>query len=100
MRASVDGNRAVPPLALPRVIEHRDGSGRLHNAPVAAYDSGGEVRHVRGQATHAQPVILDLIRAIDAVDRVVLELVKSSFRRHRGVGSALAAPPFVLARLG
>src|SRR2546428_10607770 len=98
MRAPIHRNRAMPPLALQGVIEHRDGTGRLHNAPVTAYYSGGEVRHVCAQATHAKTVILDLVRAIDAPNRAVVERVVSSFGRHRVVRPALAAAPMLFAR--
>src|SRR5476651_1479057 len=99
MRAPVNGDRAVPALSLSCVIEDRDGARRLRNPPETTRASADKIRNVGRQAAHPQAVVLDVVRAIDAVDRVVSERVKSLLGRHRGVRPALAAAPFVLARL-
>src|SRR5580704_9857784 len=65
MRASIHDDVALPPLALPDVVEDRDAARSLHDAPEAA-GRGSELGQSAGQAAIRQLAVLRTIMAIHA----------------------------------
>src|SRR5262249_29863054 len=91
MGTAVDRNNALPPLALPHIIENRHGCLSLNDTPEAA-EIGQYCRH----ATLRHTAVLWIIHSIEVAGAVTRRRFLAP-RRRRSIRSSSAALFFVLA---